>query len=84
MSLEQMSLLQKFVTQKNYQADKKVRKKEKGKKQSGLLFFSTLRLIKIEILISVKMPPGTNIIKLFTAVIYRHSMVLLSFCVIKH
>ncbi len=38
-SSEQMSLLQKFVTQKNYQADKKVRKKEKGKRQSGLLYF---------------------------------------------
>ncbi len=30
------------------------------------------------------MPPGANVIKLFTAVIYRHSMVILSFCVIKH
>jgi hypothetical protein len=27
--------------------------------------------------------PGTNVIKLFTAAIYRHSMVILSFCVIK-
>jgi hypothetical protein len=26
---------------------------------------------------------GPNIIKLFTAVIYHHSMVILSFCVIK-
>jgi len=28
--------------------------------------------------------PGANVIKLFTAVIYHHSMVILSFCVIKH
>jgi hypothetical protein len=27
--------------------------------------------------------PGANVIKLFTAVIYCHSMVILSFCVIK-
>jgi hypothetical protein len=27
--------------------------------------------------------PGPNVIKLFTAVIYRHSMVMPSFCVIK-
>jgi hypothetical protein len=27
--------------------------------------------------------PGANVIKLFTAVIYHHSMVILSFCVIK-
>jgi hypothetical protein len=30
------------------------------------------------------MPPGANVIKLFTVVIYRHSMALLSSCVIKH
>ncbi len=28
-------------------------------------------------------PPGANVIKLFTAVIYCHSMVIPSFCVIK-
>jgi hypothetical protein len=28
--------------------------------------------------------PGANVIKLFTMVIYRHSMVIVSFCVIKH
>ena len=28
-------------------------------------------------------PPGPNAIKLFTVVMYRHSMVILSFCVIK-
>jgi hypothetical protein len=28
--------------------------------------------------------PGPNVIKLFTAVIYRYSMVIPSFCVIKH
>jgi hypothetical protein len=28
-------------------------------------------------------PPGGNVIKLFTVVIYHHSMVILSFCVIK-
>ncbi len=28
--------------------------------------------------------PWPNVIKLFTAVIYRHSMVIPSFCVIKH
>jgi hypothetical protein len=27
--------------------------------------------------------PGANVIKLFTMVIYRHSMVILSFCVKK-
>ena len=27
--------------------------------------------------------PGDNVIKLFAAVIYHHSMVILSFCVIK-
>jgi hypothetical protein len=27
--------------------------------------------------------PGANVIKLFTAVIYHHSMVIMSFCVIK-
>jgi hypothetical protein len=27
--------------------------------------------------------PGPNVIKLFTVVIYRHSMFILSFCVIK-
>jgi hypothetical protein len=27
--------------------------------------------------------PGANVIKLFTAVIYHHSLVILSFCVIK-
>ena len=27
--------------------------------------------------------PGANVTKLFTAVIYHHSMVMLSFCVIK-
>jgi hypothetical protein len=31
-----------------------------------------------------KQPPGDNVIKLFTVVIYHHSMVLLSSCVIKH
>ncbi len=31
----------------------------------------------------VLFPPGVNVIKLFTAVIYHHSMVILSFCVIK-
>jgi len=31
----------------------------------------------------VKTTPGANVIKLFTAVIYHHSMVILSFCVIK-
>ncbi len=29
------------------------------------------------------LPPGANVIKLFTAVIYHHSMVIPSFCVIK-
>jgi hypothetical protein len=29
------------------------------------------------------MKPGPNVTKLFTAVIYRHSMVIRSFCVIK-
>jgi hypothetical protein len=29
------------------------------------------------------MRSGANVIKLFTAVIYHHSMVILSFCVIK-
>jgi hypothetical protein len=28
-------------------------------------------------------PPGANVIKLFTAVIYNYSMVIPSFCVIK-
>jgi hypothetical protein len=28
--------------------------------------------------------PGANVIKLFTLVIYHHTMVLLSSCVIKH
>jgi hypothetical protein len=28
--------------------------------------------------------PGPNVLKLFTAVIYCHSMVIPSFCVIKH
>jgi hypothetical protein len=28
--------------------------------------------------------PGANVIKLFTAVIYHHSMVISSFCIIKH
>jgi hypothetical protein len=32
---------------------------------------------------SLMVKPGPNVIKLFTAVIYRHSMVILSFCVIK-
>jgi hypothetical protein len=31
----------------------------------------------------VKVTPGPNVIKLFTVVIYRHSMVILSLCVIK-
>jgi hypothetical protein len=31
----------------------------------------------------VKLTPGANVIKLFTAVIYCHSMVRPSFCVIK-
>jgi hypothetical protein len=30
-----------------------------------------------------KNTPGANVIKLFTAVIYHHSMLILSFCVIK-
>ena len=33
--------------------------------------------------IFVKSAPGPNVIKLSTAVIYSHSMVILSFCVIK-
>jgi hypothetical protein len=31
----------------------------------------------------MKLRPGPNVIKLFTTVIYCHSMVILSFCVIK-
>jgi hypothetical protein len=31
----------------------------------------------------MKLTPGVNVIKLFTMVIYCHSMVILSFCVIK-
>ncbi len=31
----------------------------------------------------MRLTPGPNVIKLFTAVNYRHSMVTLSFCVIK-
>jgi hypothetical protein len=31
----------------------------------------------------MKSTPGANVIKLFTAVIYHHSMVILSFCVIE-
>jgi hypothetical protein len=30
-----------------------------------------------------EMSPGANVIKLFAAVIYHHSMVILSFCVTK-
>ncbi len=30
-----------------------------------------------------RVPPGANVIKKFTAVIYRHFMVIPSFCVIK-
>ncbi len=32
----------------------------------------------------ITMTPGPNVIKLFNAVIYRHFMVILSFCVRKH
>ncbi len=32
----------------------------------------------------IKLMPWANVIKLFTAVFFRHSMVILSFCVIKH
>jgi hypothetical protein len=31
----------------------------------------------------ITLDPGANGLKLFTAVIYHHSMVILSFCVIK-
>ncbi len=31
----------------------------------------------------ITLAPGANVIKLFTMVIYHHSMVILSFCVIK-
>ena len=31
----------------------------------------------------MSMQPGANVIKLFTVVIYHHSMVIPSFCVIK-
>jgi hypothetical protein len=31
----------------------------------------------------ISLTPGPNVIKLFTAVIYCHSMVILSFCVIE-
>ncbi len=31
----------------------------------------------------MRMTPGANVIKLFTAVIYHHSTVIPSFCVIK-
>jgi len=33
--------------------------------------------------IFITLGPGANVIKLFTAVIYHHSMVIPSFCVIK-
>jgi hypothetical protein len=32
----------------------------------------------------IRLAPGVKVIKLFTAVIYHNSMVILSFCVIKH
>ncbi len=31
----------------------------------------------------IRLSPGANVIKLFNAATYRHSMVILSFCVIK-
>jgi hypothetical protein len=39
---------------------------------------------EIEVKLQFTLTPGANVIKLFTAVIYRHSMVIPSFCVIKH
>jgi hypothetical protein len=33
--------------------------------------------------VNEKVSPGPNVIKLVTAVIYRHSMVMPSFCIIK-
>jgi hypothetical protein len=40
--------------------------------------------MKMQVTVKHPIKPGVNVIKLFTAVIYCHSMVLPSFCVIKH
>jgi hypothetical protein len=48
-------------------------------KHSSLLFLAS-GTKKINF---IAVAPGPNVIKLFTMVIYHHSMVILSFCVIK-
>jgi hypothetical protein len=46
----------------------------------GYFFFNRIDLKQVEEMLR---QPGANAIKLFTKVIYHHSMVIMSFCVIK-
>ncbi len=49
----------------------------------GAAAFNITTLFITTFSIMINATPGPNVIKLFTAVIYSHSMVILSFCVIK-
>jgi hypothetical protein len=40
--------------------------------------------MKMQVTVKQPIKPGVNVIKLFTVAIYCHSMVIPSFCVLKH